>query len=461
MKNFSVTPQIRTNTGSRGAYSFGDSNKRNLDTVNIGRLTEGGVRTPVDFDVSSEVVFGIFGKRGSGKSYTLGSIIESLCTTKSDSDIGKNSMRRAVLLFDTLNIFWTTKNGLPETSDNPHTNSQLKDLGQWKVAVPELDVDVWYPKGFGSEFLPSDYRELVIAPGDLTIDDWGEILDLNVYRDTMGQLLSEVHFKVSEDGWGENPPLSDYQISDLVDCLQDDEEIEVGYARETIRGLRQRLLAQQKLPIFGKTGTSLLDLLVKGDLSIILLNRVPDELRRVLVTILIRRIFEERAIASEIEKHINLDTGLKESDRKNMTNQLDKLIPPSWVLIDEAQNVLPSERSVKSTETLVKFVREGRNHGLSFGFTTQQPSAIDQRIFAQVDTLVSHKLTVSADIKRIEDNLKSNAPQSIKMANNNLNMGETIRALDPGQAIVSNTEAERTFVIEVRPRVCPHGGIGA
>ena len=460
MKNFSVTPQVRANTGARAAYSFGDPNNRNLDTINLGRLTEGGARTPVDFDVSSEVVFGIFGKRGSGKSYTLGSMIESLCTKETATDIGKNSRRRGALLFDTLNIFWTTQNGLDSKSDNPHLKAQLQDLSRWRISVPELDVTVWYPKGYGSEFMPASYRELIIAPSDLTVDDWGEILDLNVYQDRMGQLLTEVHLKVTEEGWAENTPVSNYQISDLIDCLRHDQDIEDGYVEGTVRGLIQRLRAQQKLPVFGSVGSSLSEILVRGNLSIVLLNRVPDELRRVLVTILIRRIFDERSVASEIEKHINLNTNLQASDLKKMKERLDQLIPPSWVLIDEAQNVLPSERSVKSTETLVKFVREGRNHGLSFGFTTQQPSAIDQRIFAQVDTLVSHKLTVAADLKRVEDNLKSNSPATIKIGNSNLDLGDTIRALDPGQAIVSNTEADRTFVIEVRPRVCAHGGVG-
>jgi len=50
---------------------------------------------------------------------------------------------------------------------------------------------------------------------------------------------------------------------------------------------------------------------------------------------------------------------------------------PTWLAIDEAQNILPSERRTSATDVIVKYVREGRNYGLSFVVATQQPTAID------------------------------------------------------------------------------------
>ena len=35
---------------------------------------------------------------------------------------------------------------------------------------------------------------------------------------------------------------------------------------------------------------------------------------------------------------------------------------------------------------LIRYVREGRNYGLSFMVATQQPTALDSRLLAQVDT---------------------------------------------------------------------------
>jgi hypothetical protein len=105
-----------------------------------------------------------------------------------------------------------------------------------------------------------------------------------------------------------------------------------------------------------------------------------------------------------------------------------------------------------------KYVREGRNYGLSFVVATQQPTAIDPRILAQVDTLIVHKLTVQGDIDYIRKNIKSSLPEEVKYGNSILNFDELIRSLEVGQALVSNTETDRAFVMDVRPRISVHGG---
>ena len=133
-------------------------------------------------------------------------------------------------------------------------------------------------------------------------------------------------------------------------------------------------------------------------------------------------------------------------------------IPPCWIVIDEAQNILPAERKNPASELLVKLVREGRNFGISFMFTTQQPSAIDSRILAQVDTMIIHRLTVQQDIEYVKRNIKSALPDEIKYSGRNLTFDESLRFLGVGQALVSNTELNRAFFMDVRPRITIHGG---
>jgi DNA helicase HerA-like ATPase len=137
---------------------------------------------------------------------------------------------------------------------------------------------------------------------------------------------------------------------------------------------------------------------------------------------------------------------------------LQEAIPQTWVAIDEAQNILPSERATAATDVIVKYVREGRNYGLSFVIATQQPTSVDPRILAQVDTLITHKLTVQGDIDYIRRNLKSNLPEEVKFANTVLGLDELLRSLDIGQALISNTETDRAFLLDIRPRVSVHGG---
>ena len=193
------------------------------------------------------------------------------------------------------------------------------------------------------------------------------------------------------------------------------------------------------------------DLLKAGFLSVLLMHKIPDELRLVIVTSLIRKIIEKRIDVSEQEKHALIHGNKLEIKKEDY-------IPPCWIVIDESQNLIPSERRSQAGELLVKLVREGRNFGISFMFTTQQPSAIDPRILAQVDTMMVHRLTVQQDIDYVRKNLKSALPEEVKYSGRILSFEDSIRMLDIGQCFVSNTELDRGFYMDVRPRISVHGG---
>jgi len=90
--------------------------------------------------------------------------------------------------------------------------------------------------------------------------------------------------------------------------------------------------------------------------------------------------------------------------------------------------------------------------------TTQQPSAIDPRIMAQVDTMIVHTLTVNRDLQAVLGNLKSRQPESIFLRSVRMNLADAVRQLAVGQAFVSSTEAPRGFFMDVRPRTSVHGG---
>jgi hypothetical protein len=75
-----------------------------------------------------------------------------------------------------------------------------------------------------------------------------------------------------------------------------------------------------------------------------------------------------------------------------------------------------------------------------------------------VDTLIAHKLTVQGDIDYVKRNMKSSMPDEVKYANAVLSLDDILRGLDIGQALVSNTETDRAFILDIRPRVSVHGG---
>jgi hypothetical protein len=431
--------------------------------VTIGRLAELGPRREIRLDLSREHVLAIVGKRGAGKSFTLGAFLEGLCTVAPDTTINHISQQRAALLFDVLNIFqWMVAPVRDQAGGSAHVAEQARLLRRWGGPIDvDLAVDLWVPAGY-QDRVTGRANAFSIRPGDMDIADWASLLHVDAMQDVMGQLLTAVVDKVSRRGWmriGEAvAPESDYEVADLLACLADDDDIKQDYQRETRRALRQRLGAYEASPLFDRLGTRLNDLLHPGRLSVMLLSGVPDDVRLVVIFLLIRQLLFARAAASEAAKSMELGFGDDPAERDRLTAVLRNAPPKTWVVVDEAQNIFPSERQTAASSILLRFVREGRNFGLSLGFTTQQPSAIDSRVMAQVDTLLAHTLTVQKDIANVLANLKSLEPTRIRLRGTVLTTADAIRKLTVGQAFVSSTHAPRGLFIDVRPRLSIHGG---
>jgi hypothetical protein len=278
----------------------------------------------------------------------------------------------------------------------------------------------------------------------------------------MGQLLNDAYIKVTMEGWddknGDHPSKPEYSIKDLLDCIKHDEELSDSYQPETRRAVIQQLTTYYRNPLFDDLGTPLSEMLCPGRMNVLVMSRMSGSLRLVILSALIRRLMDERMVASEMEKHLVIRQDLQEIEREKIKQKLAQSIPPTWIALDEAQNILPSDKKTAAGEMLIRYVREGRNYGLSFMVATQQPTAIDSRLLAQVDTLIAHKLTVQSDIDYVRRNLKSNLPEEVMYAGRVLGFDELLRSLDVGQALVSNTESERGLILDVRPRISVHGG---
>ena len=98
-RKFIVAPAI---AGSVTIGSRGDNER-----VLLGRLAETGANRDVFISADQEFVALVVGKRGSGKSYTLGNILEGFATTGATTPISDHHRRRGVLLLDPMGNFWT------------------------------------------------------------------------------------------------------------------------------------------------------------------------------------------------------------------------------------------------------------------------------------------------------------------------------------------------------------------
>ena len=407
----------------------------------------------------------ICGKRGTGKSYTLGVIAEGLMASREVSTIEKPYY--AVLVIDTLGQFWQMKYApLPE---EPEGKEQLSLLRAWGLE-PEgsKTAQIFVPKGCKQYF--SDWKSLSIRVSDLDLDDWCGLLGVDRYYSRMGQLMNQAYEKVVVKGYDwikKDPETGDvteskhvnpreiYTIDDLIECLDHDREISskiVGFERRTIRALRSRLTDLRTWKVFDVKGSPIEEIFKGEKITIINLQEVDYSLKSLIVGILVKKIFKARVEARAIEeaKRINQEEKSRESR-----------LPPGWLLIDEAHNYCPEAEITAAKDWLIRYAKEGRSLGLGLIATTQQPSALSNKLSSQINILISHGLAFSQDITAVEARLLNEPPDDVRLEYETISgnvLRRILRSLERGDAVISASGVNRVFHVQIRPRLAMHGG---
>jgi DNA helicase HerA-like ATPase len=431
------------------------------DAVYIGKISEfdGLMGRDVWLDTKAAHVVYVIGKRRSGKSYSLGTIVEGLVSQS--LRIGK--MNQAGLILDTLNIYWTMEKS-PGEGDR-----ERPELERWGLSPePVKPLVCYYPRGFRQDFMPDRYREFAIRPNDLDGNDWANLFEVDPVVDPMGQLISELYEKVVIEGYSTGsaqiPAKQEYELGDMVKCLDNSTEIQ-RFPSQVREAVRRRLKSVERIPVFSSQGTNVRDLFRAGQITVLLLRDLDALLRGVLIGILIRRIMALRGVTAEAEKR--LEIRLRESKRletieeNRLEGTVEKGIPRGWILIDEAHNYIPQSGIIGSKAALKKYVNEGRNIGLSLAVTTQQPSGLDASIRRNADVLLIHRITMQADLDTTASMLNTSVPDAVEVRGERIKsraFDAMVRELPLGFAIVSSTNANRVFMIKVRPRTSLHGG---
>jgi hypothetical protein len=385
--------------------------------------------------------------------------------TSAVSKISSQKEERAVLLLDPLDIHWTAI--LPLDADGPEgIKRQHKVLKAWSdLEIEEINAAVWVPAGFLSDIDHPKFKEYYLPVSALDADDWALLLQTDLILDTRGRLIYEAFQKVVNLGWKdskkEHSAQADYSIQDLIDCISGDSEIGAFYHPETIRSVIQPLNSYARMKLFSsRSGTPMTELVQKGQLSILSLGRLGEDLRSVLTTVVVRKLRKDRMIASQISRRLALQK-LDEVTKISLEDELKKHVPRTILAIDEAQILMPQKSNSHARRALDSFVLEGRNYGLSLWLATQRPKgAISEAAASQIDTFIVHRLSINDDINAVCNMLQNAQPEKIRRGSNTLELSELIRSLDVGQAVIScaTSDAPRLIVANIRPRMVAHGG---
>jgi len=462
MLRYRVTPILRDKNGII-TLGFKISNLNQITHANLGRLSEQGSRPKVILGFDREAVVGIFGQRGSGKSYTLGTVIEALGNNDTEANIGLNVNDRAVLLFDTLNIYQYTSVPVSSIYDKSLRDKLSKKIKSFNLKETEINIRPFYPEGRRQNFYTSDYTSFSIDTSYIRPEDYAHIFGIDLYKDPTGHLLLSAFDSIKYTGYNTDSGSRDGNenagIAHLIEYLSYDANTSNDFEHNTVRALRSRLESLARDEMFSSEPTDLNTILRSGEVTVILLGHLSPPMRSLVAAILVRRLFNLRSIAAEAKKTLLLNSTLSDKNRSEAQKTLEQAPPRTLLCIDEAHGYIPTSKSIPSTSVLIQYVKEGRNHGLSLMITSQQPSAIHKEVLSQMDCVIAHRLTVQSDIDAVLKNAKGRSPEKISSAKQDLSVHDLLRELERGQAYISHGDVRRSFITEIRPRVTAHGGI--
>jgi uncharacterized protein len=383
---------------------------------------EKSLANPILMDINKPHVTLICGKRGSGKSYSLGVIAEGLANLS--IDLKQNI---STVIFDTMGIYWTMK----------HANyREEKMIHEWQLKPKALHPKIFIPIGLAEEYqkkrIPFDYL-LSLSARDLEARDWCHIFKIE-YNSAIGILIERSILAIKKNT---------FSVEDIIKNIEKDDR-----STDTDKNLAiARFEAVEKWSLFSDKPTNFNQIVSGGSTSVIDLsayNFVEDgqEIKELVIGLFSKKILKSRLLARKEEEVIEIEHNFKAKQNK---------APLVWIMIDEAHEFLPQQGETYASAPLIQLLREGRQPGISLILATQQPGKIHSDVITQSDIVISHRLTAKLDINALNDIMQSYLSFDVVKYIDNLPRVK-------GAAIVLDDNSEKIYPMQVQPRISWHGG---
>ena len=396
--------------------------------VEMGQTTS--LSNPVYVDIAGSHVVFIVGKRGGGKSYTMGVIAEGLADLP--QEVKQNL---SIILLDTMGVYWTMK--YPNYED-----AEL--IKEWGFDPRPLDVKIYTPTGFFGKYkdegIPVDFP-FSLRPIDVGPEDWCLSFMINP-NSAEGVLIT----KIIQDL---NQSRQSYELDKVLSTIQTDTTSDI-----VVKNVVYNQFAKAKgWGIFSKEGTPLKDLVSAGQITVLDVSPYATQssgwaIKALVVGLISKTLFNQRMIARKTEEFKTLDAAMHYF-QKEKEGALEE--PLVWLALDEAHELLPKDAITAATEPLVTILREGRQPGISLILASQQPGKIHTDVMTQADIVIAHRVTAKLDVDALGQLMQSYMRKGL---DEELNLLPKIK----GAALVFDDVNERIFPVQVRPRFTWHGG---
>ncbi len=349
----------------------------------IGLLRNHRLRVELDINQLVQRHVSVLAKTGGGKSYLLGVLIEELLRH-----------RVTCVIIDPHGEYGSLRTAAEKNGG--HSRFGVESQG-FARQVQEYSPDVSLnpnAKPLTFSLRHTDTRDLLVFMG---------LTNVKSYLGPLKQIIDAVAARNAE-----------YSVADLVRAADGAE----GAIGET---LHERLEYVEQTKLLGPVGTSLNDLVKKGEATLVNLRGVAPDVQELVVARIATTLFDNRKKGK---------------------------IPPLFLVIEEAHNYAPQQGTATSSRILKNIASEGRKFGLGLCVVTQRAARIDKSVLSQCNTQLILQVTNPLDLRAIA--------QSIEGLTDG--MTEMIQSLPVGTALITGGGYHTPLFCEIRPRATRHGG---
>jgi uncharacterized protein len=393
-------------------------------------------KNDIYLDIASAHVVFICGKRGGGKSYTMGVIAEGFNLL---DEVVKNNL--SIILLDTMGVYWSMK----------HPNDAIKrsELEEYNLAPKGVPINIFTPEKYFNVYkekgIPTDFS-FSIEANMLDHEDWCHAFKIEKYSDE-GIMIGDITTALKEHK-------GKFNLNNMIE--------EVKKHEESGHNSKKKLISMFNIAkswgVFSDKGTEFNDLAKAGKITVLDVScyaTMPGgmDIKSLIVGIISKHLFISRMDYRKEEEFQMIRKADALAKNETFHEQEKEKLPLIWLVIDEAHEFLPKDKEEYNAATmpLVEIMREGRQPGISLILATQQPGKIHTDVMTQSDTVISHRITAHIDVSALGLLAQSYNRDGIQRAMDFL-------PSDKGTAVVFDDLNEQIHQIKVRPRVSWHGG---
>ena len=376
----------------------------------VGRVT--GSLQNVAFDTDGTNVVSVFGVQGSGKSYSVGNLIEA--ATIREPHLNRLPHPLAAVVFH----YSTDQTYAPEFASMHRPNDRVEDAHTLSVefeATPSMidDATVLVPADLVEE-RSADYPDLpvsklVLSPDELSVNDWRMLMGVEggdqLYVRAMGNLFRALR--------------RDLSLRTLKKAISGSDMLNASQKR--LAATRVEFVEQ-----FVADGARVSDLVQPGRLLIVDVRDPWLERENALALFMVM---------------LRLCAQARTPDGRSF----NKLI-----VFDEAHKYMASSGL---TGAIVESVREMRHKGTSVVIASQDPPSLPREVLELSTVMIAHRFTSPQWLQHISKVNEAFA-RSVSPAQ--------LATLKPGEAFVWSVGGAQNFRspqrVRMRPRLTRHGG---